>query len=197
MGTINLILKKITSYLSTILAKVNFLILNLTKIISDKFLITQETSKIILFFITIYIISTVILILIHNKTIKLQKNKIQLENEEYDKIWYIFAEKLYKKNQEQKSKNEKTITVNWLRSFFQEKNNNYLHNKEKILLKINQIEKQIWEKIIEDENTKIIKKIEKQINGINFFQKLVWLWITIMTIWIYRFIWKRKSKTIF
>gem|GEM_PF-6307201 len=112
MGTINLILKKITSYLSTILAKVNFLILNLTKIISDKFLITQETSKIILFFITIYIISTVILILIHNKTIKLQKNKIQLENEEYDKIWYIFAEKLYKKNQEQKSKNEKTITVN-------------------------------------------------------------------------------------
>lgn len=137
-------------------------------------------SAIFLFIVAVYAVLVLLLWFIHNLIKKHYKNNEQKFFLECDHIIAKFAQEQYK------SRHQENINISLMESIFQSETKNYFLEKNIFENKVKETENKIWKTIIDKAQRSNFYKYYNKTKISKIISKIIWLILTIITLWIYK-----------
>lgn len=141
--------------------------------------LTHKDIQLLLIVIVAYIVALFLFVAINKKTKKalvVLEKKLQAE---YDNIWYLLSKFQYSNNQENKPNYG-------LRDLFKLQKMTYLPNHNDIKAGVKWFEGYVNQIVIADQIWDSLEKTIKKFKLKNKFHKLTTLFLTVITLWVYR-----------
>lgn len=137
-------------------------------------------SAIFLFIVAVYVVLIILLWSIYNLIKKHYKNNEQQFFLECDQIIAKFAQEQYI------VKYPENINIYLMKWVFQSDTKNYFLEKNTFENTVKEIESKIWKKIIEQSQRTNFYKYYNKTKISKIISKIIWLILTIITLWIYK-----------
>lgn len=152
---------------------------------------TEAYAQLFLIAVLAYIVLVLILIKVHHIMSKMQRKRIKACVYEYDRIWYLTAQSMYKFNEEMKAAGKENKLAHWTRSILTLEDKDYLHNRKKIFADVKKLEEYLGKPFVDAKVLKKINNLHLKITSSNVLHKIVGWALTGMTAWLYLLAWKR------
>jgi len=141
----------------------------------------EPEAEILLLVILWYIVFILLLMFIHRKLLRKQKNIHENLVLLYDTIWYQVARAQYGNPIIQDNK--------WIKVVIEADHENYLTQAKAIREEILSLEQKFGQQIITTDQRNIIVKETKKKNNVTIFVQLIGRLTTLLTVWIYKLFW--------
>lgn len=147
----------------------------------------EPRTTIIAIVIFIWLISFIIILPLHRKSLRKWKQAEKDLTESVDKIIYLLAKAQYSLSEQQALQYDPCLAL--MKTMFESWHFEYIDNLETIKENVQKVELLLHQKVISDDDWNNIYKEKKNLRFQQNCGKILWYELNIVTLWIYNLFW--------